>query len=64
MIHTVKGFSIVSDAEVDVLFCFFLEFLCFLHDPTNVNNLISDSSAFAKPCFYIWKFMVHILEEF
>ena len=43
MIHTVKGFSVVSEAEVDV----FLEFPCFLHDPANVGNLISGSSAFS-----------------
>ena len=30
VIHTVKGFSIVSEAELDV----FLELPCFLHDPT------------------------------
>ena len=42
MIHTVKGFSVVSEAELDV----FLEFLCFLYDPTNVGNFISGSSAF------------------
>ena len=35
--HTVKGFRVVSEAEVDV----FLELLCFLHDPMNVGNLIS-----------------------
>ena len=40
VIHTVKGFSVVSEVEVDI----FLE-LCFLHDPMNVNNLISGSSA-------------------
>ena len=40
MIHTVKGFSVVNEAEIDV----FLEFPCFLHDPTNVGNLFSDSS--------------------
>ena len=39
MIHTVKGFSIDNEAEVDV----FLEFLCFLYDPVNVGNLISAS---------------------
>ena len=43
-IHTVKDFSIVNEAEVDVI----LEFPCFLHDPTNVGNLISGSSAFSK----------------
>ena len=40
VIHTVKGFSVVNEAEIDV----FLEFPCFLHDPTNVGNLFSDSS--------------------
>ena len=56
MIHTVKCFR-VNEAEVDV----FLEFPCFLHDPTNVGNLISDCSAFSKPSLYIWKLSVHIL---
>ena len=40
VIHTVKGFSILNEAEVDVL----LEFSCFLYDPTDVGNLISGSS--------------------
>ena len=57
VIHTVKGFSVVSEAEVDV----FLEFPCFLHDPKKVGNLISGSSAFSKPSFYIWKFLVHVV---
>ena len=39
VIHTVKGFHIISEAEVD----FFLEFPCFLHEPMNVDNLISVS---------------------
>ena len=34
VIHTVKGFSIVSETEVDV----FLEFPCFFCDPVNVGN--------------------------
>ena len=50
MIHTVKGSSIVSKAEVDV----FLEFLCFFYDPMNVGNLISGSSAFSKSSLNIW----------
>ena len=54
--HTVKGFRIVSEAEVDV----FLEFSCFFYDPTDVDNLISGSSTFAKFTLYIWKFLVHI----
>ena len=57
VIHTVKDFSIVNEAKVDV----FLEFPCFLHDLTNVGNLISDSTAFSKPSLYIWKFSVHML---
>ena len=42
VIHTVKGFGIVSKAEIDV----FLELSCFFHDPADVGNLISGSSAF------------------
>ena len=38
----VKGFSVVSEAEVDV----FLEFSSFFNDPMDVGNLISGSSAF------------------
>ena len=55
--HTVKGFGLVSEAEVDV----FLEFSCFLYDPTDVGNLISASSAFSKSSLNIWKFSVHVL---
>ena len=58
VIHTVKGLSQSIEAEVDV---FFLELLCFLNDPRNVGNLISDSSATLKPSLYIWKFLVHTL---
>ena len=57
LIHTVKGFSMVNEAEVDIL----LEFTCFLYDPMNVGSLISGSSASLKPSLYIWKFLVHIL---
>ena len=57
MINTVKGFSVVNEAEVDVL----LEFPCFLHDPRNVGDLVSASSASSKPSLYIWKFLVYIL---
>ena len=58
VIHTVKGFSIVNEAEVDV----FLELSCFLDDPVDVDNLISCSFAFSKPSLNIWKFMVHVLK--
>ena len=57
MIHTVKGFGIVSQAEVDV----FLELSCFFDDPMDVGNLISGSSAFTKSSLNIWKFTVHVL---
>ena len=57
VIHTVKGFSVISEAEVDV----FLEFSCFFYDPVDVGNLISDSSAFSKSSLNICKFSVHIL---
>ena len=57
VIHTVKGFGIVSKAEIDV----FLELSCFFNDPTNVGNLSSISSAFSKTNMSIWKFMVHVL---
>ena len=57
VIHTVKGFGVVNEAEVDV----FLEFSCFFYGPTDVGNLISGSPAFSKSSLYIWKFLVHIL---
>ena len=56
MIHTVKGFSVVNEAEVDV----FLE-LPFFYDPTDVGNSVFGSSAFSKSSLYIWKFSVHVL---
>ena len=57
VIHIVKGFSVINEAELDV----FLEFSCFFYDPIDVGNLISGSSAFSKSTLNIWKFMVHIL---
>ena len=57
MIHIVKGFGIANTAEVDA----FLELSCFFHDPADVGNLISGSSAFSKSSLNIWKFIVHIL---
>ena len=57
VIHTIKGFSLVNEAEVDV----FLEFPYFVYDPANIGNLISCSSAFSKTSLNIWKFLVHIL---
>ena len=52
MSHTVKGFSIAGETEVDG----FLEFTNFLYDPVNVGNLISGSLSFSKPNLDIWKF--------
>ena len=49
VILTVKGFSLVNETEVDV----FLEFSCFLYDPTHVGNFISGSSDFSKFSLYI-----------
>ena len=52
VIHTVKGFSIVNEAEIDV----FLNLSCFVYDKMEVGNLISGSSAFSKSSLNIWKF--------
>ena len=56
VIYAVKGFSIVSEAEVDVS----LEFSSIFYDPMDVGNLISGSSAFSKSSLNIWKFSVHM----
>ena len=57
VILTVKGFGIVNKAEMDV----FLELFCFFHDPADVGDLISGSSAFSKSSLNFWKFSLHIL---
>src|SRR5574340_822325 len=57
VIHTVKGFGIVNKAEIDV----FLELSRFFHDPADVGNLISGSSALSETSLSIWKFTVHVL---
>ena len=57
VIHTVKDFHTVNEAEIDVL----LQFTCFLYDPANVGNLMSGYSAFSKPSLYIWKFSIRVL---
>ena len=58
VIHTVKGFSVIGEAEVDDVF---LEFSCFFYDPMDVGNLISGFSAFSESSLNIWKFSVHVL---
>ena len=50
VIHTVKGFSGVNEAEVVGVFW---EFPCFFYDPTDVGNLISGSSAFSKSSLHL-----------
>ena len=55
VIHTVKGFGIGNKAEIDA----FLEVSCIFHDPADVGNLISGSSAFSKTSLNIREFMVH-----
>ena len=57
MIHIVKGFCMVNKVEVGVS----LEISYFFYDPTNVDNLISGSSAFSKSSLNIWNFTVHVL---
>ena len=57
VIHTVKGLDTVSNAEIDV----FLELSRFFHDPADVGNLISGSSAFSKTSLNIRKLTVHVL---
>ena len=57
VINTVKGFSIVNEAEVDV----FLELSFFFYDPMDVGNLNSGSSALSKSFLCLWNFSVHTL---
>ena len=54
--HMVKGFGVINKTEIDV----FLELSCFFDDPADAGNLISDSSAFSKSSWNIWKFTVHV----
>ena len=57
MIHRVRVFSIVNEAEVDV----FVEFSCFFYNLADVINLIFGSSAFSKSSLNIWEFSIHVL---
>ena len=56
VIHTVQGFRVVNETEVDV----FMEFSCSFYDPVDVGDLISGSSAFSKSNLNIWNFCVHV----
>ena len=57
VIHTVKGFGIVNKAEIGVI----LELSSFFHDPADVGNLISGSSASSKTNLNTREFTVHVL---
>ena len=57
VIHIVKGFSVVNEAEVGV----FPKFSCLSYYTIDVGNWISGSSAFSKSSLNIWKFMTHVL---
>ena len=57
VIHIVKGFGIVNEAEVDV----FLDFSSLFCDPVNVGNLTSGFSAFLKSNLNICKLSDHVL---
>ena len=57
VIHTIKGFGIVSKAKIDVV----LECSCFFDDPMDVGNLISGSSAFSKTSLNIGKLTIQVL---
>ena len=59
MIHTVKGFSVVKEAEVDV----FLEFSCFFYDPTDVGNLIIHIKVYESINAIILSIYISINEE-
>ena len=56
MIHTVKGFGVVNNAELDV----FMELSLFVNDPTDVGNLISGSSAFTKSSLNIFNLSLNL----
>ena len=58
VIHTVKGFSVVNEAVLDL----FLEFSCFFYDPTDDGNLISGSSAFSKSSLNLEVLTSHTFE--
>ena len=57
VIHTVKGFTVVNEADV------FLEFSGLLYDPTSVGNLISGFSAFSEPSLYISEVLSSLTPE-
>ena len=57
VIDTVKGFSIINKAEVDV----FSGITLIFYNTVYIGNLISGSSAFSKSSLCIWKFLVYVV---
>ena len=55
VVHIVKGFCVVNEADV------FLEFSCFFYDLMDVGNLVSGSFVLSKSSLNIWKFTVHVM---
>jgi len=60
VIQIVKGFSLVSETEVDI----FLEFPCFFYDPVAGSNLVSGSSAFSKSSSLVHVLLKPTLKDF
>ena len=58
VIHTVKGFGVVNKAEVDA----FLELSSFFYDSTDIDSLLSGSSAFSKSSLNLEVHRPHTLE--
>ena len=54
--HSVKGFSVVNEADV------FLKFICFFFDPKDVGNSIFVSSAFSKSSLNTFKLFHGLLK--
>ena len=64
VIYTVKGFGIISKAEVDILLEFSCLFVClfvFCMIQWMLAIFFSGSSAFSKSTLNIWMSMVHVL---
>ena len=59
VIHIVKGFGIVNEAEVLV----FLELSCFFYEPMDVGNLNSGSSAFQIQLEHLKVLCSHTVDE-
>ena len=57
VIHIVKSFNVINEAEENVS----LGLPCIFYVPIDVVNLISACNAFSKSGLYIWKFLVHVL---